>query len=442
MFARSRSCGGIAAWVGAFGAGLGGLIVVAVLVYRIPAVNDRLAWRIDMLRGRIRDILSPHAETLPTPVAAITAMPTFDLATATPAPAVTSLPQVPTVTATLPPDLIVDLPAVVTLTGARYEPQLYNNCGPATLTAGLTFWGWQGSEPDGPVWRASGKDVRWQRDIASVLKPDQADKNVMPYELANYSVGAVGLNVVIRYGGDIDLVRRWVANGFPVILERGFRDSEHRLGQGWEGHYSLVTGYDDNAREFITQDSFLGPNYRRGYDAMMADWRDFNYVYLVLYPADRAAHAAALLGPDVDPAANTQRALARAQAETQTLTDPTAQAFAWFNVGTSLQLLGRSAEAAAAFDVARSYNLLPWRMLWYQTDMYKAYYQTGRYQDVIELATVTLATPNLEESYYWRAHAYDGLGDREQAVADMQQALEAHPGWDQALAVLSQWGVQ
>ena len=48
----------------------------------------------------------------------------------------------------------------------------------------------------------------------------------------------------------------------------------------------------------------------------------------------------------------------------------------------------------------------PWRILWYQTRPYWAYYYTGRYQDVINLATTTrnaMSEPVLEESYYWRA---------------------------------------
>jgi tetratricopeptide (TPR) repeat protein len=70
-----------------------------------------------------------------------------------------------------------------------------------------------------------------------------------------------------------------------------------------------------------------------------------------------------------------------------------------------------------------------------------AYYYAGQHQTVIDLADATLRTPGLEESYYWRGLAYYQLGDMEAAVADMRAALSAHPGWDQASAVLKQWGV-
>ncbi len=417
--------------------------------YNSRIFTDRIYPRIDRF---ISSLGSNQPETLPTLAVTLAAPPTFAVETPTP------LPPTPTLALTQSPittrsvqsptpeptavSIIYDLPASITLEGARYEPQLYNNCGPATLTAALAYWGWRGSEPDELVWYAAGKDVRWQRDIASVIKPNKSDKNVMPYELANYAAEYVGLSAEIRYGGDSDVIKRFVANGFPVIIERGFREEEHgQVGQGWEGHYGLITGYDEDARKFLTQDSFKGANYWRDYDAEVRDWRDFNYVYIILYPPARAAEVLALLGPDADVGANYNRALAKAQADAARHTDPLDLAFDWFNVGTSLQLLERNQDAALAFDQARSYGILPYRMLWYQTFMYKAYFYTERYQDVIDLANVTLQTPGLEESYYWRGWAYYQLGDLDRAVADMRAALDAHPDWDQALAALAQWGV-
>ncbi len=411
--------------------------------YNSRTFADRIYPRIDRF---LSGLGSNQPEVVPTLAVTLAAPPTFAIET----PTATIVSHTPTPphsdsTATSEPTaipLVFDLPASITLDGARYEPQLYNNCGPATLTAALVYWGWRGTEPDELVWYAAGKDVRWQRDIAGVIKPNKSDKNVMPYELANYASEYVGLSAEIRYGGDVEAIKRFVANGFPVIIERGFREEEHgQVGQGWEGHYGLITGYDDNARKFLTQDSFKGANYWRDYDAEVRDWRDFNYLYFILYPANRAAEVLALLGPDADVGANYNRALAKAQADAAGHTDPLDLAFDWFNVGASLQLLERNQDAALAFDQARSYGTLPYRMLWYQTFMYKAYFYTERYQDVIDLANATLQTPGLEESHYWRGWAYYQLGDLDRAVADMRAALDAHPDWDQALAALAQWGV-
>jgi tetratricopeptide (TPR) repeat protein len=69
-------------------------------------------------------------------------------------------------------------------------------------------------------------------------------------------------------------------------------------------------------------------------------------------------------------------------------------------------------------------------MLWYQTRPYWAYYYSGRFKDLIDLATDTLDTaekPVLEESYYWRALAREALGDKTGAIADLQQAVQINP---------------
>ena len=425
------------------------LALAGVMFYNIPAINDRLAWRVELWMESAREFfLPPQAEVLPTSAATRGAPPTLvvQLPTATlavtPIANATSAPPTQTLPPTQTPTPLL-LPPHATLEGARYEPQLLNNCGPATLTGALVFWGWRGAEPDSLKWYGNKVDVRWQKDIAALIKPERADKNVSATELAAFAREQAGLGAVVRHSGDVEKIKLFVAGGFPVILERAFLEAEHQqAGQGWEGHYSLVTGYDDEAQAFITQDSFKGPDYRRGYAAMALDWRAFNYLYLVLYPPDRESEALALLGADADPQTNLIHALALAQTETQTLTDDEQLTFAWHNAGVSLYHLGRSAEAAAAFDQARSYNSLPWRMLWYQHEMYAAYFDAGRYQEISDLATALLVKPGLEESYYWRARADYALGDAESAEADMRAALVEHPNWKAALEVMREWGVR
>jgi tetratricopeptide (TPR) repeat protein len=72
----------------------------------------------------------------------------------------------------------------------------------------------------------------------------------------------------------------------------------------------------------------------------------------------------------------------------------------------------------------------PWRLLWYQDGPYRAYYNTGRYQDVINLAHSTLVNvdkPVLEETYYWRGMAKAGLGDHQGAIEDLTRANTLNP---------------
>jgi tetratricopeptide (TPR) repeat protein len=68
--------------------------------------------------------------------------------------------------------------------------------------------------------------------------------------------------------------------------------------------------------------------------------------------------------------------------------------------------------------------------LWYQDGPYAAYYHTGRYQDVLNLAGTALVTvdkPVLEETYYWRGLAKAALGDQAGAVEDLNRAFTLNP---------------
>jgi tetratricopeptide (TPR) repeat protein len=83
--------------------------------------------------------------------------------------------------------------------------------------------------------------------------------------------------------------------------------------------------------------------------------------------------------------------------------------------------------------------------MWYQTGPYWAYYYTGRYQDVIDLATKTLenmSEPILEESFYWRGMAYEALEIQEKAIQDYQTSLKLHPGFQPSVDQLLQLGVE
>ncbi len=80
-------------------------------------------------------------------------------------------------------------------------------------------------------------------------------------------------------------------------------------------------------------------------------------------------------------------------------------------------------------------------MMWYQTGPYWAYFYTGRYYDVINLATETLSiVSELEESFYWRALAKEALGDLTGAIKDLRSSLKYHPDWEPALAQLERLG--
>jgi tetratricopeptide (TPR) repeat protein len=194
-----------------------------------------------------------------------------------------------------------------------------------------------------------------------------------------------------------------------------------------------VVGYDDAARQWIVYDSYISdgidtskpyPGIRIPYGEMERLWRVFNGTYILLYDAARAAAAQQILADEADDGLMWQRSLERTQPAAAA--NP-GDAFAWFNLGSSLVAQSRYADAASAFDQARVIGL-PWRMLWYQFEPYEAYLQMGRYDDVITLTRQVVAdAPGVEESYYYIARAYLGLGDTDRALNNLDAALWRNP---------------
>ncbi len=307
----------------------------------------------------------------------------------------------------------LEVPRSQQLNGFEHEYQQPNNCGPSTLAIVMRYWGWQGT----------------QTTIAQVIKPQLRDKNVRWDELVYYVRTHAGwLDALFRVGGDISTLERFVSHGFPVIIETGYE-----LDVGWVGHYLVVSGYDQDAGVFTVQDVTGGPDSEVSYEKTAALWEQFNRLYILVFPADKRAEVLRLLGDDEDLDGNRHHALRRARADTEADAE---NAFVWFAYGSNLNYFQRYGEAAAAFDQARKIGL-PWRMLFYQFGPYIAYFNVGRYQDVIDLATATLqARPALEESYVWRGWARHMLGDTVGALVDFRDALGINPNFSDALTAL------
>jgi tetratricopeptide (TPR) repeat protein len=115
-------------------------------------------------------------------------------------------------------------------------------------------------------------------------------------------------------------------------------------------------------------------------------------------------------------------------------------AFAWFNLGSSLAAQGDYGGAAQAFDQARAIGL-PGRMLWYQFRPFEAYLAQGRVQDVFDLTGQLLAqTSSIEEIHYWRGRALAVTGDLAAARASLTQALALNPDFAPARVALAEIG--
>jgi tetratricopeptide (TPR) repeat protein len=238
-----------------------------------------------------------------------------------------------------------------------------------------------------------------------------------------------------------------------MIAEKGIYENDTTSRDSWMGHYQFVTGYDDTSKTFLVQDTYLkGPNYRVPYSDFMEGWRAFDRVFMVVYPADREQDVMTLLGPYADPQWAAQHALDMTNQEITGLSGAPLF-FAWFARGTSMVALQQYVDAANAYDQAFSiyatldpnYSTRPWRMMWYQTGPYWAYYYSGRYQDVIRLANTTLdpsllGVNTLEESLYWRGLAEYALGNTAQALGDVQRSVYYNKNFQAGLAKLQEWG--
>jgi tetratricopeptide (TPR) repeat protein len=188
------------------------------------------------------------------------------------------------------------------------------------------------------------------------------------------------------------------------------------------------------SRTFTGQDSFHGANQAISYDTLQKSWKPFNYVYLLVYLPDEEGELRTILGPDWNPDVNRQNALNASQ--TDTASHPN-DAYAWFNYGSNLVYFENYAEAARAFDTARTIGL-PQRMMRYQFSPFLAYFHADRIDDLLTLTSYALdRTPNSEEALLWHGWALYRQGDVKGARAEWEKALYHRPGYPDAQYALN-----
>ncbi|MDR3576522.1 MAG: C39 family peptidase [Anaerolineaceae bacterium] len=418
------------------------LVVLGGITASLPPIRTRISAHLNDLVVQMNNQLHPPQKFAFVPQDQVARVVQLTIQALTPSPAAveptssTQQPDVPQVTSE-PTKVPTPLPASAALQGVRYMRQDFglNECAPTNLAMELSFWGWPGKP----------------QDPAPILKPYPNDKNVMPYEMADYVNNKTDYAAIVRVGGTTQLLKSLVASGYPVLIEMGVILRDMTGVDDWMGHYTVVTGYDDASQEFIVQDSYLpnGNNYHLSYAEMISGWRPFDYVFLLVYPKNKQNDLFSVLGDYADEANGDRIALQTASKELSLSGED--QFYAWFNRGTSLVHQQDYQDAAAAYDKAYTIyatlpvdKYLPFRMTWYQTGPYYAYYYTGRYQDVVQLATQTLGTthePYLEESYYWRARAELALNDHTDAANDLRTSIKYHAGFTPSLDLMNQMGI-
>ena len=400
---------------------LAGITLLGFILYQIPSIRSRILWRYEVWTTRLKNTFDPVV--IPTPI------PSTPFATFTPRPPTPTLPATQPATPTLIP-----LPPQVMLTSPTYEMQDINNCGPAVLSMTLRMYGWEGT----------------QVDVANIIKPIKQDRNVNPEELRYYILNEAGwLKAEVRVAGTLDLLKRLLAAGYPVIVEVASKiDQQDANGPNddlWDAHYLLVNGYDEAEKIFIVQDPQHGPekdaDKKVPYDTLVSDWKPFNYLYMVIYFPQDEAEIQSILGADWDPDLNRQTAMDIANADISLNPE---DAFAWFNLGASLTYFERYQEAVQAFD--QSFTIgLPQRMTRYQFWPFSAYFNADRIDYLLEITEKTYKPINgqyAEEALLWHGWGLYRKGDLEGAIADWRKALAVHPGYDDAIYALQFVGAQ
>lgn len=364
-------------------------------------------------------------------VAAPTATPTTPAATPTPdepsgEPTATAPPSTPTATPTATPSP-TPIPERVMLDGLISIVQGFNNCGPANMTIALNYWG----------------DDTTQQEAASYLKPNEEDRNVSPWQINEYVNQFTALKSTVHASGNVELIKRLVAAGFPVVIEKGYEPQ--RGAEGWYGHYLTVFGYDDAEQAFYSRDTYLGPFDGRprvdSYEEFTKWWQHFYYTFYVIYPPEREQEVMAII-PDVLKDEFTMWEYTAEIARQELEEDPD-NVFTWFNLGVALTRMGQVAtsgnaeyyeDATEAFDRARSIGLPP-RSLYYEHRPLMAYFKVGRYDDVLDLTSAMLDTTGgkwVEEIYWYRGHALAAVGDLFGAAEAYENALEVNPNFTPA----------
>lgn len=281
--------------------------------------------------------------------------------------------------------------------------QSFNNCGPASLSMALSYFGINVS----------------QKELGDALRPyqiasgDNDDKSTTLEELA--AKGAeYGLIPFHRPLGNPELVKLLITYDIPVITRTWTKPNEDI------GHYRLIKGFDDNSGEFIQDDSLQGKNLRYTYGEFDSMWKQFSYEYLALIPPEKEKIAKAILGQNAD--YRTAWSNAVSFSLTQLEKNPS-DIYARFNLSVAYFNTGEYQKSVNEFEKVE--NQLPFRTLWYQIEPIEAYFELGNYNRVFQITDKILNNHNkaFSELYILRGKIYQAQGNSPLAREEFRKAV-------------------
>jgi tetratricopeptide (TPR) repeat protein len=311
---------------------------------------------------------------------------------------------------------IAEPPTTYSLQQANFISQSFNNCGPAAMSMVFSTYDLQVS----------------QEELASKMRPfnnpfgGDDDKSVFPDEFVN-TAKEYGFESLHRPNGDIDLVKKLIANDIPVIVRTWLNPGED------VGHFRIIRGYDDDAQIFIQDDSYQGSGLTYTYDQVMEMWKPFNYGYILIYPKEKQAIVETILGENMDQKVAYQNALKRANEDLKANPD---DAYAEFNRSTAYYHLGDTKRSIDSYDKAK--DGLPDRILWYQYEPLFAYQKEKKYDRIFEIAEGILNNGNraYSELYQMRGEIYKERGEIDAARAEFEQAVYYNSNFEPAKKAL------
>lgn len=297
---------------------------------------------------------------------------------------------------------ITEPPVSYSLRQANFVSQSFNNCGPAAMSMVFSTYDLYVS----------------QEELASKMRPfnnpygGNDDKSVFPDEFVK-TAKEYGFASMTRPNGDINLVKKLIANDIPVIVRTWLNPGED------VGHFRIIRGYDDTAKIFIQDDSYQGSGLTYSYDQVEEMWKPFNYGYILVYPKEKQDIVEAILGENIDEKVAYQNALKRAE---QDLKKNPKDAYAEFNRSTAYFHLGDTKKSVELYDKAK--DGLPDKILWYQYEPLYAYQKEKKYDRILQIADGIINNGNraYSELYQLRGEIYLERGDKEAAQSEFELA--------------------
>ena len=301
------------------------------------------------------------------------------------------------------PPIIAPLPTQKTLINDYHVYQTFNNCGPASLSMALSYYGINVS----------------QKTLGDQLRPfqnpqgDNDDKAVNPDELGK-KAEEYGLLYYLRPMGTPELIKEFIFNDIPVIAITWLKDGEYI------GHFRVIKGYDDSKGVFIQDDSYQGKNLDYTYGDFNKLWGAFNYQYIVLVRPGQKETAEKILGENL----NKKVAWQSAKEESERILESSpGSIYDRFNLSVADYYLGDYEGAVAAYESVA--GRLPFRMLWYQIEPILAYEKLGDDEKVLEMTRKVLDNENraFSELYQIRGRVFMKQGDLDIAKEEFERAL-------------------